>query len=111
MTREEIVEVLLSADLPLTYNAFPIGEAPSEPPYIAYYFRGNDDVMADNNNYVDVKTLVVEVYVSPERDFTTEDTMDGVFRSNNMTYSKTEEYINNIDMFRITYEMEVILNE
>ena len=109
MTREELVEILEDTGLEITYRAFPIGEAP-DLPYLIYFYEGNDDVLADNQNYVDVKNLVVELYTSQERDFDTEDTVDGVFKTNHMTYAKTEEYIETTSMYRITYEMEVILN-
>ena len=110
MTKKEIVDILESSKLPVTYRAFPIGEAPSLP-YLIYFYEANDDVMADNENYVDVKNLVVELYTSQVRDFVTEDLIDGIFKTSKMTYAKNEEYIDTTSMYRITYEMEVILNE
>lgn len=110
MTREEVVNILTSAGLPLSYRFFPIGNAPEYPPYLLYFYEGNDDVFADDSNYVDIKNLVVELYTDGEREFDTEGSVDAILKANNLTYSKSEEYLTEINMYRTTYEMEVIIN-
>ena len=110
MTREEVVEILEETELEIAYRAFPIGDAPTEPPFLIYFYDTNDDVMADNENYLNIVNLVVELYTSAEREFDTEGTVEAVLKSNHLTYSKEEEYIDDIAMYRITYEMEVIIN-
>lgn len=96
--------------LPVAYRAFPIGNAPQNPPYLVYFYEMSDDVMADNENYTNIENLVVELYTSPSREFTTEDTVDALLKTNHLTYTKTEEYIEAISMYRTTYEMEVIIS-
>lgn len=110
MTRLQIATMLSSiTGLPVAYRAFPIGNAP-QPPYLIYFYEASDDVMADNQNYTNIENLVVELYTSPSRDFTKEDTLDALLKSNHITYLKTEEYIEAISMYRTTYEMEVVIN-
>lgn len=110
MTRKQIADILATAGLPLSYRFFPIGNAPESPPYLLYFYEASDDVMADDTNYVNVENLVVELYTSKERDFTTEDAVDTLLKANNLTYAKNEEYIEATSMYRTTYEMEVIIN-
>lgn len=102
--------LLASTNLPVSYRFFPIGNAPENPPYILYFFENSDDVMADDTNYVKVENLVIELYTSGEREFTTEDNLDTLLKSNKLTYQKNEEYIEAISMYRTTYELEVIIN-
>lgn len=111
MTRLQIATMLSSiTGLPVAYRAFPIGDAPQTPPYLIYFYEASDDVMADNQNYTNIENLVVELYTSPSREFTTEGTLDALFKTNHITYLKTEEYIEAISMYRTTYEMEVVIN-
>lgn len=108
-TYQSIAEVVQSIGLPFSYRAFPIGNAPSSPPYVLYFYENNDDVMADNENYVKVENLVIELYTI-EKDFEQEENVENVLKENKLTYSKDEEYIEQTLMYRITYEMEVLLN-
>lgn len=109
MTRKEVADILATCNLPLAYRAFPIGNAPN-PPYLLYFYENNDDVMADNTNYVNIVNLVVELYTSGEREFITEATVEGVLNTNHLTHSKMEEYNDDMNLYRITYEMEVVIN-
>lgn len=98
-----------SIGLDYAYRFFPIGNAPDSPPYILYYYEQSDDVMADNQNYTDIENLVIELYETNERDFSTERLVDETLKANHLTYMKTEEYIEDTEMYRITYETEVII--
>ena len=95
-------------NLPCAYRSFPIGNAVN-PPYVLYFYENNDDVMADNSNYVKVENLVIELY-SENKDFVSEATVETTLKSNHITYTKNEEYIDAITMYRITYETEVVIN-
>lgn len=108
-TYQSIAEVVQSIGLPFSYRAFPIGKAPNTPPYVLYFYEGNDDVMADNSNYTKIENLVIELYTL-EKDFQQEANVENVLKQNNLTYTKDEEYIEATLMYRITYEMEVLIN-
>lgn len=110
MTRETVATILAGTQFPIAYRSFPIGKAPSTTPFLIYFYEGNDDMMADNKNYVNIVNLVVELYTSGSREFSSEATVEAILNSNHMTHTKTEEYIEDISMYRITYEMEVIIN-
>lgn len=110
MTRQQVADILETIGLPMSYRFFPIGNAPESPPYLLYFYEGNDDMMADDQNYVDIKNLVVELYTEGEREWATETAVDNVLKANNLVYSKEEEYLTEANMYRTTYEMEVIIN-
>lgn len=111
MTRVEIAEMISDIKLPFAYRFFPIGDAPESPPYILYFYEASDDFMADNQNAVNIENLVIELYLTDERSFSEETAIDEVLKTNHITYSKSEEYINATNMYRITYEMEVVISE
>ena len=111
MTKAQIATMLSGTRLPYAYRFFPIGNAPTSPPYILYYYEQSDDFMSDNQNSVNIENLVIELYLTDERAFTQEATIDSTLKTNHITYQKSEEYINETNMYRITYEAEVIINE
>lgn len=102
--------MLTSAGYSIAYQAFPIGQAPTTTPFMIYFYDGSDDFMAENTNYVNISNLVVELYTSGAREFASEAAVEAILKANHLTYSKNEEYIDDIAMYRITYEMEVIIN-
>ena len=110
MTRQEIATMLTSAGYSIAYRSFPIGNAPTTTPFLIYFYDTNDDLMADNKNYVNIVNLVVELYTSGVREFVSEGEVEAILKANQLTYSKNEEYIDDISMYRITYEMEVIIS-
>ena len=110
MTRKEVAEMIASTNLEYAYRFFPIGNAPESPPYILYFYEDSDDMMADNQNYTNIENLVIELYLTDERTFEEEDTLDAILIQNQQTYSKTEEYIEDTNMYRITYETEVVIH-
>lgn len=105
MTLTQIKTMLQSFGIPFSYYAFPNDRAP-QLPYCVYYFPNNDDVIADNSNYVRVVLLRIELYTE-NKDFALEDTIESKLL---YPYSKEVVYIDSEKMYQITYESEVILN-
>lgn len=105
MTRSDFIQIVESFDLPYCYYQFPNGQAPSLP-FVVYYFPNRDDVMADNENYVHVEDVIIELYTET-RDFDLEDSFEANIP---FPYEKTVEYINSERMYRTTYESEVIID-
>lgn len=97
-----------SIGLPYAYYEFPEG-TDQAPPFVCFFFPDTDDFFADNQNYVGIKRLYIELYTD-EKDFAMEATVEGVLATNNLTYRKAEEYIGSERMWQITYEMEVIID-
>lgn len=106
MTFEEVATIISSIGLPFTYDSFPDNIAPN-PPYIVFNYPQNDDFGADNENYVSIDVLNLELYTS-EKDFDTESNVEAVLKQNGFFYEKTETYIRQEHLFQVTYVSEVI---
>ena len=109
MTFKEVSDMVKSIGLPYAYYEFPDG-TDQAPPFVCFFFPESDDFFADNQNYVGIRRLYVELYTD-NKDVQQEITVESVLISNNLTYRKVEEYIDSEKMWQITYEMEVIINE
>ena len=105
MTRQEVVEMIKTFNIPYAYLMFPVGKAP-EPPYCVYYYPNDNDAMADNLNYVKVSNLRIELYTR-NKDFELEDQVEAKML---LPFSKDVEYIDSEKLYQVTYESEVIIN-
>ena len=108
MTYKEISDMIATIGLPYAYYEFPDGTQ-QEPPFVVFYLPESDDLYADNQNYVGIRKLYVELYTN-EKDFSQEATVESVLSSNGITYRKVETYIDSERMWQITYETEVIIS-
>ena len=109
MTREEIANIMESTGLPCAYYQFP-DNTPQTPPFITWFFSRNNDVIADNTNYVDKEILNVELYTKI-RDFDLERAVEGVLSSGGFCYAKESSYVDDERIWQTSYESEVIINE
>lgn len=108
MTYSDIATILTEVGIPLTYYQFSTSNVPN-PPYLVYHYPERDDVLADNQNYVKVESLSIELYTD-FKDFELEARVEEVLFNHNITYSKTENYIDVEQLYQIIYEGEVIIN-
>lgn len=106
MTLTEIGSMLASTNLPMRYSHF--SETPN-PPYIVYYYPSENDVHADDSNFVNRRQLFVELFTK-NKDFATEALVEGALKANNLSWYKQTDFLNDEQIFQTTYEMEVIIN-
>ena len=107
-TREEIYAMVNSIGLPCAYYEFQQA-TPQVPPFVVWFFATNNDVMADNENYVDREILSIELYTKI-RDFEQEKAVEAVLKANGFTWYKQTDFLNDEKLFQTTFEMEVIIN-
>lgn len=111
MTRQEVANIIASIGLPFAYYSFPINEAPTLP-FIVYFYPDDNDFKADNTNYVDIRSLRIELYQEySDIDFEVIKNVENVLKANNIVYSLAEDVITSEQMYRITFESEVLINE
>lgn len=108
MTRQDIYNMIKSANLPTAYYQFSAATAKA-PPFICYYYPQDNDFSADNINYVRVNQLVIELYTD-NKDFALEDMIESILTQHDMRFFKTEVYIDDEKMYMITYTMEVLID-
>ena len=106
MTLKEIATMVASFNLPWRYSHF--SQTPA-PPYVVYYFPSENDVFADDSNYVNRRQLFIELYTN-KKDAVTEASIEGVLKQNGLTWYKQTDFLNDEQLYQTTYEMEVIIN-
>ena len=105
MTRQQIYQLISGFGLPFAYFSFPINFVPSLP-YVIYFYEADDDVIADNVNFVKVDNLRIELYTETP-DFTLIDSIDAQIP---FAHSRETIYIESEQMFETIFESEVIIN-
>lgn len=108
MLYKEVADMIATVGLPYAYRAFPESTAKA-PPFIVFFYDGNDDLFADNINYQTIVSLRIELYTR-DKDFATEAAVESVLRSNEIAFSKEEVYIDDEKLYEIVYESEVVIN-
>lgn len=103
MKLKELKAILESSGLPVTYRAWPEGEAPTLP-YICYLSTGSSNFAADGVVYEEFQRVQIELYTKL-KDEETEDKVEQTLSS--FVWEKTEEYIDSEECYQILYEIEV----
>lgn len=100
MTLAQINTLLLTLNLPVAYDHF---SEPTAPPYIVYHFLNDNNFNADNKTYKKVNHIMIEFYTEI-KDTTTEGLIEAILA--NFTYTKSEDYLTDDNLFVIYYEIE-----
>ena len=119
MTYKEVYQIISAIELtpasgqtpatyvPTAYLQFPEDNAP-EPPFICYYYTGDNDFKADDTNYQKIRQLTLELYCD-NKNFNLESAVETKLTSSGFVYTKYEEYIDSEKMYMTTYELEVVI--
>jgi len=103
MNLEQLAERLTKTGLPVTYRAWPAGEAPSLP-FLCYLVEGNNPTFADGSVYYSYDDVRVELYTAlkdPALEATVENALSGFH------WKKEETYVDTQRCYMIIYEIEV----
>ena len=119
MTYKEVYQVIsgismttssTGPNIPAAYLQFPEDDPNNpSPPFICYYYTGDNDLKADDINYQPIRQLTIELYCD-NKDFTIEQTVEDALTSHGIVYSKMEAYIDSEKMYQTVYETEVVIN-
>lgn len=107
MTYQEVATMVASIGVPYAYYQFPEGTAQSTP-FVCFYFDGSRDLMADDTNYQKIRPLTIELYTD-NKDFSLEETVEGVLSSNGLTFARSESWIDSERMNMVAYTTDVII--
>lgn len=108
MTYAEISQMISAVGIPYAYHHFEEGSG-QQPPFITFYYQGDNDLVADNINYAAVRPLTIELYTD-NKDFVLEAAVESVLTANDLAFSRTETFIDSEQMYMVTYYTEVIIN-
>lgn len=109
MTFKDVANMIKEIGLPYTYYSFPEEQAPNLP-YLIFYYPNNNDMSADNINYVPISQLNIELY-SNNKNFDLEEQVEAVLTNYGFYYSKTESYLNSEHMYEVLYETQIIITK
>lgn len=109
MTYKEIVNTVDSFGLPTAYDHFDKIEK-VKPPYICYYFLGDNDLYADNQNYQPIRAFNVDLYTT-KKNYVLENNIESEFRLNGLSFTRDEEYIQDEKVYVITYTIQAVITE
>ena len=108
MTYAEISQMISAVGIPYAYHHFEEGSG-QQPPFITFYYQGDNDFIADNINYQAVRPLTLELYTD-NKDFALEAAVESVLTANDLSFSRTEVFIDSEQMYMVTYYTEVLIN-
>lgn len=109
MTLEQIATMIAGVGLPYAYYQFQDEDAPQAPPFICFYYPGDDDFIADNINYKSINRLIIELYAD-NVDFEHEKAIEAALRTAELPFTREQVYIDGERMYQTTYNLEVCLN-
>lgn len=109
MTYTEVLAMLESTDLPVAYYQFTADTA-EPPPFICYYYVGDNDLSADDTNYQKIRPLVIELYTE-YKDFALESTVETTLNSYGLVYSRSETSIDSERMYMVVFNTTVVIEE
>lgn len=108
MTYTEVADMV--AEIGLDYAYYQFSEASGQaPPFVVFYYPGNDDFIADGENYVKVHQLIIELYTN-EKDFEKEAAVENVLKNHGYVFTRAEQYIESERMYEVIFSTEVIIN-
>ena len=108
MTLAEINSILKSIpgfEKKVAYRAFPKGKAPALP-FICYLATQTNNFNADNHVYHVSQGVDIELYTR-RKDYASEAAVEAALNANDIIWEKYEEYLDDEEMYMITYEVEV----
>ena len=105
MTLTEVATMIAGIGLPYAYYQF---DKPTRPPFICFYYPGDNDFIADNINYQAINRLVIELY-SENVDFTNEAAIESALKTAGLPYTRDQVYIDRERIYQTTFNTEVLI--
>ena len=106
MTLKEVADMVASFGYLWRYSHF--SETPITP-YVVYYYPSENDVYADDSNFVNKRHLFIELFTQ-SKDFDKEATIETKLKQAGLSWYKQTDFLNDEKLFQTTYECEVIIN-
>ncbi|HYE11357.1 MAG TPA: hypothetical protein VEF53_14385 [Patescibacteria group bacterium] len=105
MTLTEFKTILKSTDMPVAYHHFKEAQAR---PFVIYAADGENDLMADNEHYLEIISGYIELYTDI-KDPAAEETIKAALKNNHISYRKeNEDYIDTEEVFYVRWSFSFI---
>ena len=89
---------------PTAYRTF---KEPQSPPFITIVYRYDNDLMADNINYVGIEYFNVELYTK-DWNPPVEKEVENLFKYLEIAYEKSQTFLDSEDLYQTVYEIKLI---
>lgn len=99
MTYKQLYDLLLTTNLPVTYDHI---DEKLEPPYIVYFSTGLNTLIADDKVYFKENRYNV-ILLTKIKDTTNETLLETLFDNNHIVYTKYEDYMASERIYQISY--------
>ena len=109
MTLKQVAQMVRSIGVPFSYYQFNEDTAVA-PPFICFYYPEDFDLYADGENFQHIKSLIIELYTD-NKDFRLEANVETALRSNGITWTRLESYIESEKLFMVTYQTSILIEE
>ena len=103
MDYDELLAILAPVGIPWAYHHW---DSPPPPPYGVYLEGGYEPLYADDRNYLNVRTIRLEVY-SPVRDPALDARVEAALTAGGLTYEADFEYLESEGLYESIFEIEV----
>lgn len=105
MTKQYIETMLDEVGIPYEYHHFETTNA-VDPPFLIWIISETNNFKADGKVFHRVNQVNLELYTD-EKSFELEEKLEAILYEHEITWEKTEDYIQEEKMYMVTYEMEV----
>lgn len=105
---QRIEQLANSLDCRYAYHHFPLGKIPKLP-WIVFDYPSSRNIFADNENYKERTSFVIDFYCE-SKDFETEAAIEEALKSFGLSFEKYEDWIDEENFYKISYEGEFIVN-
>ena len=109
MTTKEVADMIAGIGVPTAYYQF-IDNTGIAPPFICFYYPGDNNFKADGINYAKINRLIIELYTN-NKDFALEAEVENVLTENGFAFSRNETYIGTEQMYMVIFETQVVITE
>lgn len=109
MTFKDIATLIDGIGYPSSYYQFTEDTAKA-PPFICFFYEGDNDVVADNSNYQKIERLILELYTD-EKDFAAEAAVENALNNAGLVYTREESFIDSEKLFMVIYSTDVLITQ
>lgn len=107
MTLKELRDALLNVCSSVAYAAFETGV---DPPFICYRGTGNNDFLADDENYQPIGTFDIELYTNGKEPGLESD-LEAALKDLELVWDKTEAYVKAEKLVEVVYSVSILPSE
>lgn len=104
MTQAELYQALKSIGYPVAYGSF---SSEVSPPFITYQFVYSSDLIAENQNYIEISNFQVELYTS-KKDMAAEKRVQDKLKELGLPYRKLENWLDDEKLYQVIYEIQLV---